>query len=79
MESKIPLVKLTFPSIKEEPSRPIFRTGSTSMIIYESDRKYKKHYTLSRRKADQEALKEARRKIAAAILIEESRHEESNG
>ena len=49
------------------------------MIIYESDRKYKKHYTASRRKADQKALKEARRKIAAAILVEEFRRKESNG
>jgi hypothetical protein len=49
------------------------------MIIYESDRKYKKHYTASRRKADQEALKQARRKIAAAILVEEARRQESNG
>ena len=48
------------------------------MIIYESDRKYKKHYKISRRKADQEFLKEARRKIAAAILAEELR-QESNG
>lgn len=49
------------------------------MIIYESDRKNKKLYTASRRKADQEFLKEARRKIAAAILVEESRRQESNG
>lgn len=49
------------------------------MIVYESDRKYKKHYTASRRKADQEFLKEARRRIAAAILIEEARRQESNG
>ena len=48
------------------------------MIVYESDRKYKKHYTASRRKADQEFLKEARRRIAAAILIEEARRQESN-
>ena len=43
------------------------------MFVYEADRKYKKHYTASRRRADQEKLKEARRKIAAAILVEEMR------
>lgn len=46
------------------------------MFVYQVDRKYKKHYTASRRKADQEFLKEARRKIAAAILVEEMRREE---
>jgi len=48
------------------------------MIVYESDRKNKKHYTASRRKADQEFLKEARRQIAAAILVEEARRKEAN-
>jgi hypothetical protein len=49
------------------------------MIVYESDRKNKKHYTASRRKADQPALQEARRRIAAAILVEEARRKEANG